>query len=146
MPGYIAPDFGFRNMVCQPIVRLSKGNRIFGADAHPESSAMWLNKDQGQTWEDTGGSIIGIHAAIVEFTDGRLMALGRGGNIDGHMPMSISSDYGKKWNLCLASHYLHAALVYDPSCGGSTGAGDLCVRRLHSRTREKDRSGTCVYQ
>ena len=94
---YIAPDFGFRNMVCQPIVRLSNGYWIFGADAHPESSAMWLSKDQGQTWEDTGGSINGIHAGIVELADGRLMALGRGANVDGHMPMSISSDYGKTW-------------------------------------------------
>jgi formylglycine-generating enzyme len=94
---YIAPDFGFRNMVCQPIVRLSNGYWIFGADAHPESSVMWLSKDDGKTWEDTGGLINGIHAAIVELTDGRLLALGRGGNVDGHMPMSISSDYGKTW-------------------------------------------------
>lgn len=94
---YIATDFGFRNMVCQPIVRLSNGYWIFGADAHPESSAMWLSKDEGKTWEDSGGSINGIHAAIVELSDGRLLAFGRGGNVDGHMPMSISSDYGKTW-------------------------------------------------
>ena len=94
---YIAPDFGFRNMICQPIVRLSNGCWIFGADAHPESSAMWLSRDQGKTWEDTGGNINGIHAAIVELTDGRLLALGRGGNVDGHMPMSISTDCGKTW-------------------------------------------------
>jgi sulfatase modifying factor 1 len=94
---YIASDFGFRNMVCQPIVRLRNGNWIFGADAHPENSAMWLSKDEGKTWEDTGGSIHGIHAAIVELTDGRLMALGRGDNVNDHMPMSISDDYGKTW-------------------------------------------------
>ncbi|HZQ43998.1 MAG TPA: SUMF1/EgtB/PvdO family nonheme iron enzyme [Acidobacteriaceae bacterium] len=97
-PRYIAPDFGFRNMVCQPILRLKNGWWIFGADAHPQSSAMWLSKDEGTTWEDTGGSINGIHASIVELKDGRIMALGRGDNIDGHLPMSISDDYGKTWH------------------------------------------------
>jgi formylglycine-generating enzyme len=96
-PRYIAPDFGLRNMVCQPIVALKNGWWIFGADAHPAASAMWLSKDKGKTWEDTGGSINGIHASIVELKDGRLMALGRGGNINNQMPMSISEDYGKTW-------------------------------------------------
>lgn len=94
---YIAPDFGLRNMVCQPIVRLRNGYWIFGADAHPEGTAMWLSQDEGKTWEDTGGLINGIHAAIVELSDGRLMAFGRGGNVDNHMPMAISDDYGKTW-------------------------------------------------
>jgi formylglycine-generating enzyme required for sulfatase activity len=96
-PHYIAPDFGLRTMVCQPIVVLRNGWWIFGADAHPASSAMWLSKDKGKTWEDTGGSINGIHASIVELKDDRLMALGRGGNINNQLPMSISDDYGKTW-------------------------------------------------
>jgi len=94
---YIVPEFGFSNMVCQPILRLRNGYWLFGADAHPENSAVWISKDEGKTWEDPGGRINGIHAAIVELTDGRLMALGRGNNIDHHMPMSISDDYGKTW-------------------------------------------------
>lgn len=96
-PRYIAPDFGLRTMVCQPIVVLKNGWWIFGADAHPATSAMWLSKDKGETWEDTGGSINGIHASIVELKDGRLMALGRGCNINDQLPMSISEDYGKTW-------------------------------------------------
>jgi hypothetical protein len=78
-------------------VVLKNGWWIFGADAHPAASAMWLSKDKGRTWEDTGGSINGIHASIVELKDGRLMALGRGGNINNQLPMSISEDYGKTW-------------------------------------------------
>ena len=96
-PRYIAPDFGLRNMVCQPIITLRNGWWIFGADAHPDCSTLWLSKDQGHTWEDTGGNINGIHAAIVELKDGRLMALGRGGNVNHQLPMSISDDYGKTW-------------------------------------------------
>jgi len=93
---YIAPDFGMRNMVCQPIVRLRNGWWIFGADAGVDST-MWLSKDQGATWEDTGGTFNGIHASIVELQDGRIMALGRGDNVDRHMPMNITEDYGKTW-------------------------------------------------
>ncbi len=97
-PRYIAKDFGLHHMVCQPMIRLSNSWLIFGADAHPDASVMWLSKDDGQTWTDTPGKINGIHASIVELKDGRLMALGRGNNIDGHMPMSISSNYGMTWN------------------------------------------------
>ncbi|HEY9137704.1 MAG TPA: SUMF1/EgtB/PvdO family nonheme iron enzyme, partial [Terriglobus sp.] len=96
-PRYIAQDFGLRNMVCQPIFVLKNGWWAFGADAHPQGSALWLSKDRGATWECTEGTINGIHAAIVELNDGRLMALGRGANVDGHLPMSISDDYGKTW-------------------------------------------------
>ena len=41
--------------------------------------------------------IDGIHAGVVELKDGRLMALGRGDNINGQMPMSLSDDLGKTW-------------------------------------------------
>ena len=43
------------------------------------------------------GTIAGIHAKVVELTDGRLLALGRLATINGRMPMSISSDLGKTW-------------------------------------------------
>lgn len=96
-PRYIAPDFGLRTMVCQPIFTLKNGWWAFGADAHPQGSALWLSKDKGATWECTEGTINGIHAAIVELKDGRLMALGRGANVNNQLPMSISDDYGKTW-------------------------------------------------
>ena len=73
--------------------------------------AIWLSEDDGDTWRDPGagqpipefadgtqgGWIAGIHAAVVELTDGRLMAYGRGDTINGRMPKSLSSDSGKTW-------------------------------------------------
>jgi len=44
-----------------------------------------------------GGNIRGIHAGIVELHDGRWMALVRGNNIEGCMPMSIPNDEGRTW-------------------------------------------------
>lgn len=37
------------------------------------------------------------HSSVVELEDGKLLAIGRGENIDGHSPMSISDNMGKTW-------------------------------------------------
>ncbi|MBR6882980.1 MAG: exo-alpha-sialidase, partial [Bacteroidales bacterium] len=69
-------------------------------DAGPDGEAgtsLHVSKDGGKTWEDTGSTIAGIHAGIVERKDGSLMAFGRGNAIDGRMPCSISYDGGYTW-------------------------------------------------
>ena len=45
-----------------------------------------------------GAWIAGIHAGVVELNDNRLLAFGRGNEIDGRMPMSISDDGGITWD------------------------------------------------
>ena len=45
----------------------------------------------------TGAWIAGIHAGVVRLKDGSLLAFGRGDDIDGRMPMSISRDMGETW-------------------------------------------------
>jgi len=102
-------------------------------------TAIHISHDRGRTWIDPGtdtpkpdyqnngpgGTIAGIHAGVVELTDGRLLAFGRGDNrhgatdnIDGLMPMSISSDLGRSW------HY--SASPFPPLTGGQR----LVLRRL----------------
>jgi formylglycine-generating enzyme required for sulfatase activity len=93
---YIAPEFGYRNMVGQPVFRTKSGAIVFGADADG-GSTIWVSRDEGATWADAGGNIRGIHAGIVETADGNLLALGRGQDIGGTMPVSVSSDMGKTW-------------------------------------------------
>jgi hypothetical protein len=46
----------------------------------------------------SNGSIAGIHAGVVQLKDGRLMAFGRGNDIQGKMPESVSDDMGETWN------------------------------------------------
>jgi hypothetical protein len=77
-----------------------------------------MSRDEGETWQDAGGTIAGIHAGIVQLKDGRLMAFGRGDNINGRMPKSISTDMGKTWT-CSAS-------IFPPISGGQR----LVVLRL----------------
>jgi hypothetical protein len=92
----IAPEHGFRNMVGQPVFRTREGYLVFGADQHG-GSTIWMSRDGGETWNEPGGDIRGVHAGIVQRNDGRLMALGRGQNIGGRMPMGVSADWGKSW-------------------------------------------------
>ncbi len=92
----IAPEFGFRNMVGQPFFRAPSGEILFGADAGG-GSTVWVSRDNGTTWEDAGGRIRGVHAAIAPLKDGRLLAFGRGEDLDGWMPRSVSSDLGRSW-------------------------------------------------
>lgn len=117
-PRLIAPEHKKRHQVISGTIKTKQGWLIQAADASPESNggtAIHISKDGGNTWHDpnngipnnfvengTGNSIAGIHAGIVELTNGDLMALGRGDaikNNDGlwRMPMSISSDMGKTW-------------------------------------------------
>ena len=70
------------------------------------------------TWEDTGSTIPGIHAGVVELEDGTLMAFGRGNSIDGMMPVSYSEDKGKTWT--------SEASIFPPIGGGQR----LVVKRL----------------
>jgi hypothetical protein len=94
----IVPEHGYRQMVGEPAFRTRKGAIVFGADAI-YGSTIYVSYDNGLTWAEAGGTLNGIHAGVVELTDGRIMALGRGMNINNMMPMSISSDMGKTWKV-----------------------------------------------
>jgi sulfatase modifying factor 1 len=96
----ILPEHQTRQMPIESVIRTREGFLIVAADAvkeGPSGSALFLSRDEGRTWQDPGGSIAGVHAGVVQLNDGRLMALGRGENIDGRMPKSISSDMGRSW-------------------------------------------------
>ena len=109
------------------VFRRQDGSILLACDAVSGGNggtAIWLSEDDGETWYDPGagqpipefadgkqgGWIAGIHAAVVELTDGRLMGYGRGDTINGRMPKSVSSDGGKTW------HY--SASQFPPVSGG----------------------------
>jgi hypothetical protein len=94
----ILPDHGMRHMPVESVFETGDGQILLPVDAN-QGSAIWLSPDGGRTWHDPGGAIAGIHAGIVQLADGRLMALGRGQNVDGRMPLSLSADMGKSWSV-----------------------------------------------
>ena len=126
-PRFISPEHQLRNMPIASVFRRKDGSILLACDAVSGGNggtAIWISEDDGETWSDpgeaqpipefadgkSGGWIAGIHAAVVELTDGRLMAYGRGDTINGRMPKSVSEDGGKTW------HY--SASPFPPVSGG----------------------------
>ena len=57
---------------------------------------MWVSKDGGKTWQDTGGRTGGRHTTFAFLSDGAILGMGgKSTDIDGYMPKSISRDGGK---------------------------------------------------
>ncbi|MHC4648535.1 MAG: SUMF1/EgtB/PvdO family nonheme iron enzyme [Planctomycetota bacterium] len=109
----IMPEHHRRQMPIESIFRTSDGRILLPCDAVTGGSggtAIYLSDDNGLTWKDAGGTIAGIHACVAQLKDGRLMAFGRGDNIDGRMPMGISSDMGRYWK--------YSASPFPPVGGG----------------------------
>ena len=131
----IDPDHGRRNMPIAGVFRTREGSIVLPCDAVTGGSggtAVHISSDGGKTWVEpgrgkptptfkagtTGAWIAGIHAGVTELTDGRLMAFGRGNNINRQMPKSISADMGKTWT--------YSAGGFPPIGGGQR----LVLRRL----------------
>ena len=118
---YIEPEHEVRHQVIAGPIVTKDGRILLCCDAGPDGeagTALHVSKDGGETWEDTGSTIKGIHAGIVELKDGRLMAYGRGNAIDGKMPCSLSADGGYTWT--------YSATEFPPIGSGQR----LVLRRL----------------
>ena len=120
-PEIIGPAHAPRHQVIAGPIVTRDGRLLLCCDAGPggeDGTALHVSSDGGRTWTDTGSTIAGIHAGLVELADGTLLALGRGNAIDGRMPCSRSRDGGYSWQ-------------YSPSPFPSIGSGQrLVLRRL----------------
>jgi hypothetical protein len=120
-PILILPEHRTRQQLIPALIRTREGFLLLPADAATGGgggSALHVSRDGGRTWSDAGGTIAGIHTGVEQLRDGRLLAFGRGDNIDGKMPQSISSDMGRTWT--------HSASPFQPIGGGQR----LILRRL----------------
>ena len=93
---YIEPEHRVRHQVIAGPIVTKDGRILLCCDAGPDGEAgtsLHVSKDGGKTWEDTGSTIAGIHAGIVERKDGSLMAFGRGNaaNLHGHRQSGSAS-------------------------------------------------------
>ncbi len=113
-PRIINDAHGLRNMPIAGLFRTQEDYLVLPCDAvtgGAGGSAVHISKDGGQTWIDpgrgrpspsfsegsTGAWIAGIHAAVIQQNNGNLLAFGRGNDINGKMPISVSSDMGENW-------------------------------------------------
>jgi len=109
----ILPEHNRRQMPIESIFRAKDGRILLPCDAVTGGSggtAIYLSSDNGETWQDAGGTIAGIHACVAQLEDGRLLAFGRGDNIEDMMPMSISDNMGRSWK--------RSASMFTPVGGG----------------------------
>ena len=130
-PKLVHPEHTLRHMPIESVFRAQDESIVLVCDAVTGGNggtALHISRDNGQTWVDPGEGqltptfetgqrghwIAGIHASVVQVTDGRLMALGRGDTIEGKMPMSISEDMGQTWS-------------YQPSQFPVVSGGQRCV-------------------
>ena len=97
---FILREHRVRQSLNPAVFRMSDGTIVLPCDAGTKQDggcALWLSSDDGESWHDAGGTIRGIHAGVVERADGSLLAFGRGNDMDGMMPTSVSGDSGKTW-------------------------------------------------
>lgn len=87
----------------QPITsafRDAAGTIHIASDGVGPESALWISRNGGRTWIDTGGRTGGRHTAFALLQDGRILGMGgKSSDIDGFMPKSISSDGGGTWSV-----------------------------------------------
>jgi len=129
-PKLIIPEHNVRHQPIAAFTRTGGGTMILPCDAGSTGNGgtgVWLSQDGGLAWSDPGAGrpapvfsagnsgawIAGIHGAVAELSDGRLMALGRGDPINGMMPKSISADGGSNW--------VYSASIFPPIGGGQRG-------------------------
>ena len=114
-PVMVEPQHAKRHQVIAGTIVLSDGSILQACDGTADGSgptAVHISTDNGFTWADqwngkspkfnlgeSGNSIAGIHAGVVELKNGDLLAFGRGLNLgnSGKTPQSTSSDKGKTW-------------------------------------------------
>lgn len=112
-PRIINPEHTIGQMPIDGVFRAQDGSIVMHCDAVTGGDGgtyLYLSSDEGRTWRNPGGRIAGIHASVAQLRDGRLLALGRGDNVDGRMPRSLSSDMGRTWTVTPSP--------FDPLTGG----------------------------
>ncbi|MHC4361336.1 MAG: SUMF1/EgtB/PvdO family nonheme iron enzyme [Planctomycetota bacterium] len=106
-PRLILPEHTRMHQVSEAVFRMHDGGI---AITHDAGQTLWVSRDEGLTWSNPGGTVLGNHPSAAPLADGRLIGFGRGAAIDGKMPMSISSDGGKTFE--------HSASEFQPIGGG----------------------------
>jgi len=131
----VQPEHGLRHMPIANVFMTGDGTICLPCDAATGGkggTALQMSEDSGKTWFDPGEGkpvpsfeegtrgawIAGIHAGVEELKDGRILAFGRGNNIKGRMPQSVSEDKGRTWT--------YSASPFPPIGGGQR----LILRKL----------------
>jgi formylglycine-generating enzyme required for sulfatase activity len=117
----------------QSVIKTREGALMVPLDGPDNSTQLLISRDDGKTWQNpadgkpkasykdgtTGRDIAGIHGTLAQLANGDLYALGRGRNINGKTPLSLSRDLAETWT--------YAASEFRPVGGGQR----VLLRRLN---------------
>lgn len=106
-PHFTAPVGRYDSQPINSIVQAKNGTIYLPTDAPGRgaggltaASAVWATNNNGETWYDAGGHTGGRHTTLVIAKNGDLLGFGgKNSEIDGHMPLAISSNGGKTWRV-----------------------------------------------
>lgn len=98
IPEVIGTSAGYHPQPINSAFRGPNGEMLLASDAVGASSLLWRSRDEGKSWEDTGGRTGGRHTTYVTLRDGSILGMGgKNSDIDGYMPYYLSRDGGKSW-------------------------------------------------
>ncbi len=87
----------------QPInssFKSADGTLFVAFDGWGSTSGLWATKNNGKTWFDAGGRVLGLHGTFAMLDDDTILAYGtRNRSIDGFCPKNVSTDLGKTWTV-----------------------------------------------
>ena len=135
----------------QPIVNAfygSDGNMYMAMDGNGGTSLLWRSTDGGVTWNDQGGRTGGRHSTIVELMEngqltGKLISMGgKNTNVNGKMPRSYSTDWGKSWSENEETPFSPLATNQRPSLIRLRN-GDLLMATDMQSYRDSEGGGGC---
>ena len=97
-PQIVGKVGGFDRQPVNSAFRDSSGAMYVASDAG--GTLLWVSRDDGATWQDTGGRTGARHTTFALLGDGRILGLGgKSAAIDGTNPRSVSDDGGKTWQI-----------------------------------------------
>jgi len=109
----------------QPIntaLRDNDGAIYVPGDGRGSRSVLWVSRDNGRTWYDTGARTAGRHTTFVLLKNGCILGMGgKDTSVNGYMPKVVSCDGGHNW--------LGRSATVFPAVGGNQRP---CVQRLAS--------------
>jgi formylglycine-generating enzyme required for sulfatase activity len=97
-PNLVGPVGKYVSQAINSVVRAPDGTIYIPTDSTGKGamSAIWATHDDGKTWYDTGGRTAGRHTTLALSNDGNLLGFGgKNSDIDGRMPLAVSTDGGK---------------------------------------------------
>lgn len=117
----VGPVGGYSPQPINTAFRGADGTMYLSCDGKGGQSLLWVSRDNGHTWFDSGGRTAGRHTTFVLLGDGSILGIGgKNTDIDGYMPQAISRDGGRTWE------------VSKTGFPALTNNQRPCVIRLHS--------------